>query len=223
MTDKFEKDKSWGTIVFNRCYGGGGIELFGSDIENNTYIELTIKHAQKCRSLGRDFTMGDDTVVQVKLSPLQFSELLTNMNVGDGVPCTIKYTQKDGFIEYKPEKRKIEIISAEREKATDTQIETLETIYDNIVNLLDTNKIPKTQGREIADKLSCVLNFLKNGGSDFLRKQSNEEIENMILEAKTQVSDYVNTKIFSVGLEKLLQDANITPKLLTSEAQENDR
>lgn len=222
MKDMFEKDKSWGTIVFNRCYGGGGTELFGSDIKNNTYIELTIKHAQKCRSLGRDFTMGDDTVVQVKLSPLQFSELLTNMNVGDGVPCTIKYTQKDGFIEYKSEKRKIEIISAEREKATDTQIETLKTIYDNIVNLLNTNKIPKTQGREIVDKLSCVLNFLENGGSDFLRKQSNEEIENMILEAKTQVSDYVNTKIFSVGLEKLLQDADITPKLLTSEKKEND-
>ena len=109
MNKEREKDKSWGMVGFYRNYGSGR-ELFGSDVTNHNTIRLTVKHAIKHRELGRDWTMGDDIICEVELSALQFAELLTNMNMGDGVPCTIRYTREDGYVDYKNEKSKRDVV-----------------------------------------------------------------------------------------------------------------
>ena len=39
----------------------------------------------------------------------------------------------------------------------------------------------------------------------------------MVVEAKTQISEYVDTKVYSVGLEHLINGKEITPQLLEAE------
>ena len=136
MNTQIEKDKSWGMVGFYRTYGGGK-ELFGSDVTNHNTIRLTIKHARKHRELGKDWTMGDDIICEVELSALQFAELLTNMNVGDGVPCTIKYTREDGCIEYKNEKNKIAVIQEERSEQIDKASSNLQEVITQLNELIN--------------------------------------------------------------------------------------
>ena len=207
-----EKHKSWGMVGFYHNFGSGR-ELFGSDVTNHNTIRLTVKHAVKHRELGRDWTMGDDIICEVELSALQFAELLTNMNMGDGVPCTIKYTREDGYVDYKSEKSKIEVIQEERNAEIDKASSNLQEVISELTELISNKKIPKTVGSELLHKLKCATSNLEGSNYEFYKKQAFEEVSKMVVEAKSQISEHINHKICSVGLEHLINASEVTPLL----------
>lgn len=217
---KMEKHASWGMIGFYHTQGGER-QLFGSDVSNHNTIRLAIKHARKHRELGRDWTMGDDIICEVELSSLQFAELLTNMNIGDGVPCTIRYTREDGYIKYQEEQSKIDVIYKERDDIADKASSSLREVEGALRELIDNKKIPKTVGGELLHKLSTALSDLEGNNFEFYKRQATEEIDKMVVEAKSQISEYVAAKIYSVGLETLLNGADITPTLNGDNKVEN--
>lgn len=210
--DKDMKHASWGMVGFYRTQGYGR-QCFGSDVTNHNTIRLVLKHAIKHRELGKDWTMGDDTICEIELTSLQFAELLTNMNCGDGVPCTIIYTNNDGHIVYKPEKSKIDIIREERDKNIDGAFSALKEVENEIIALINNKKLAKSVGSELSHKLSVALSNLEGFGYDYYKKQATEEIDSMVVEAKSQISEYVSAKIHSIGLETIMSGANITPML----------
>ena len=205
-----EKHKSWGMVGFYHNFGSGR-ELFGSDVTNHNTIRLTVKHAVKHRELGRDWTMGDDIICEVELSALQFAELLTNMNMGDGVPCTIKYTREDGYVDYKSEKSKIEVIQEERNAEIEKASSNLQEVINELTELISNKKIPKTVGSELLHKLKCATSNLE--GSDCYKKQAFNEVAKMVVEAKSQISEHINHKIYALGLEHLINASEVTPLL----------
>lgn len=212
MVGKEETHASWGMVGLYHTQGGER-QLFGSDVSNHNTVVLEVKHAKKERSLGRDWTMGTDTICKVELSALQFAELLTNMNVGDGVPCTVRYTRTDGYIKYKPETSKIDVIYEERDAIVDRASSSLHEVKTEIAELIANKKIAKSVGVELLQKLSGALSDLEGSNFEFYRKCATEEIDKMVVEAKSQISEYVAAKIYSVGLETLMQGADVTPKL----------
>ena len=214
MKNEWKKHKSWGMVGLSRIFYSGSRELFGSDVTNHTGIQLTLKHAQKQRDLGRDWTMGDDMICRIVLSPNQFAEMVFNMNVGDSVPCTIEYLQGEGYIEFMPEDSKLVKIETDRMEKDAEMMKRLKDSAKQLDRLIKDKKMPKAVGEAILTELCAVHDYLDASGSDFLRAQSKREIADMVAEAKTQVSDYVNHKIFSVGLEKLMHASEMTPELL---------
>ena len=212
MLEKEQKHASWGMVGFYRTQCSGR-QCFGSDVTNSNTMRLTVKHAAKHRELGRDWCMGDDTICEIELTSLQFAELLTNMNCGDGVPCTILYTDNEGHIKYKPEKSKIDIIREERDKSIDGAFSALKEIEEEITALINNKKIAKSVGGELSHKLSVALSNLEGFGYEYYKEQASEEIDKMVVEAKSQISEYIAAKIHSVGLEALMNGAYITPKL----------
>ena len=212
MFEKEETHASWGMVGLYHTQGGER-QLFGSDVSNHNTIILRVKHAKKERALGRDWTMGTDTICEVELSSLQFAELLTNMNIGDGVPCTVRYTRTDGCIQYKPETSKIDVIYKERDAVVDRASSSLQEVKAELAELVNNKKISKSIGNELLHKLSSALSDLEGDNFDFYKKQASREVDKMVVEAKSQISEYVAAKIYSVGLETLMNGADITPKL----------
>lgn len=212
MNSNREKHKSWGMVGFYHNFGSGR-ELFGSDVTNHNTIRLTVKHAVKHRELGRDWTMGDDIICEVELSALQFAELLTNMNMGDGVPCTIKYTREDGYVDYKSEKSKIEVIQEERSAEIDEASLNLQEVINELTELISNKKIPKTIGGELLHKLKVATSNLEGSNYEFYKKQAFNEVAQMVVEAKSQISEHINHKIYSVGLEHLINASEVAPML----------
>lgn len=212
MFEKVETHPSWGMIGFYRNHGSER-QLFGSDVSNHGTVCLKIKHAKKERALGRDWTMGTDIICEVEMSSLQFAELLTNMNVGDGVPCTIRYTATDGIVKYQEEKSKLDVLYEERDAVVDRASSNLKEARDAIAELVNTKKLSKSVGNELVHKLSTALSDLEGDNFEFYRRQAHKEVDKLVVEAKSQISDYVTAKIYSVGLETLMGNTDITPKL----------
>jgi hypothetical protein len=78
-------------VGFSRqTYGSEGVTLFGSSVKNNNVISLKISQSEVNRRLSQDWYHAEPRpIIEVLLTPLQFSELLTTMNVGFGVPGTL--------------------------------------------------------------------------------------------------------------------------------------
>lgn len=92
MVDRpdYETHPAYGMVAFNRVQGSPG-KMFGSALpQHGHFIRLVVRHGQRKHDLGCDWVMGTGpSVVEAWLSAAQFAELLTTMNIGDGVPCTL--------------------------------------------------------------------------------------------------------------------------------------
>lgn len=89
---------SYGTLLFNRAYGGGETALFGSSIKHRDTITMELYHADITRGLNNDWIHGNKLVTRIEMSYSQFAEAITSFGCGSGVPVTIRYTEKDGRI-----------------------------------------------------------------------------------------------------------------------------
>lgn len=217
---EYETHESWGMVgIYHQHHGGR--QLFGSDVTNHNTICLKIKTALSKRELGVDWIMGDKTLVEITLSANQFADLLTNANIGDGVPCTIEYVIGKGMIEYKPQEPKLKIIEEEHNALAEKAVSKINSSIDMVKELVEKKKISKTAADEILSNMDGALSYLSGGGKAFYQKQAKKEVENMIVEAKRQVQSYVDNKIYSTGLQ-MLKDSFENPQLIESKKEESE-
>ena len=80
---------SYGMMCFSRITGGDP-HLFGTSIKHNDKISLVLRTAEYDRSLNQNWYYGKKELFEVEMSYTQFVELITHMNMGSGVPVTIK-------------------------------------------------------------------------------------------------------------------------------------
>ena len=130
------------------------------------------------------------------------------MNYGDGVPCTIRFTQKDGFVEFKPEENKLDLILEERKKHIDSTFNGLVDTMTTIQQLIENKKISKSVGSDLVIKLSNVIQEIEGKGRDFINNQARLEIEKMVTEAKQNIENYVDYKIYETGLTAIKEMGN---------------
>ena len=217
MEKQYEKHDSWGMVgIYHQQHNGR--ELFGSDVTNYNTICLKIKTAQCSRDLGRDWIMGDKNLIEITLSANQFADLLTNANMGDGVPCTIEYVVGKGIIEYRSQKPKLEIIEEKRDELAEKTVSDLESSIAMVKELIANKKLSKSVGGELLSKMGGAYSSLVGGSKEFYKKQAKQEVNNMVTEAKRQVQSYVDNKIYSTGL-KMLQDGFVSPQLIENKTE----
>lgn len=215
----FETDKSWGMVGFYRA-SGSEKELFGSDVTNVNTIRLCLKEGQYNRCLGHTHYMGGNLIAEIELSSNQFSDLLTNMNVGDGVPCTIKWLRDIGEVPYKSQKPKIDIIKEEKNKIVEEAIESLNKGIKQLSSLIADGKLSKKSGNELLDIFNKSYSNLAGDSKKFFEEQANKELKNMVTEAKRQVQTYIDNKIYSTGLKSIQEGFN-SPTLIENNSNKN--
>ena len=108
MQETINKHPSYGMLSFHRVHGAA-TPLFGSSIQHRDTIRLTLKEGEVKRSLNTDWYFGGKRLFEVEMSLSQFAELITSLNMGDGIPVTILSTEKQGKIESCPFESKAEL------------------------------------------------------------------------------------------------------------------
>lgn len=106
-----EQHPSWALISLSHV-SSSGTRLFRSPVEHHAVVRLSISTA----SMSDDADFGprhhpERQLVEVYLSPVQFAELLTTPNRGQGVPCTITKLNAARVPEPPPEQDDIDEIA----------------------------------------------------------------------------------------------------------------
>lgn len=197
---------AFGMIGFSRVSGGDKI-LFGSSIKHNDRILLTIKHSEEKRSLHRDSYYERGKIIEVEMSYSQFAEAIIAMNVGSGIPCTIRFTEKDGYIPMIAEN------NLKRQQFVDEFSDTIhkamrqvQDVVNEIQSTLDDKKaLGVKDRRELISKLQQVK-YNIGCNLDFCANQFNKQMDKTVFEAKGEIEAFCQNKINSIANTILVEN-----------------
>lgn len=199
------KHPAFGMIGFSRITGGDNV-LFGSSIKHNDRIQLTIKHGKQDRAPHEDRYYGKKRIVEVEMSYSQFAECISAMNVGDGVPCTIRFTEKNGHIPAIEENNsKREQFRNEFSGVIEKAMEQIQNQINQIQESIDTKKTLGIKDRkEIVSQLQHVK-YNIGANLDFCVSQFDEQMDKSTMEAKGEIEAFFQNKINSIAQAALVE------------------
>lgn len=204
MSDNLQKHPGYGMLGFHRT-NGNGVSLFGSSIKHNNTIIMTLKHGAYERDLNNDYYSSCGIIAEVEMSYSQFTEAITAMNVGDGIPCTIRYTEKDGSIEDVPFENKQEQFQQEFSEHLNEIMQEVKGTISEAEEILTKKSIGKKDKETILKKLDR-LSMQISTNTEFVYKQFNEQIDKTVMEAKGEVEAFCQNKINSIAMATMVRE-----------------
>ena len=195
---------SYGTLIFNRAYGGK-TSLFGSSIEHSNVITMELRHANIERGLNKDWIHGYAPIVKVEMSYSQFAEAITSFGQGTGVPVTIRYTEKDGQISECDFVSKREQFTGEFKEQTDKAMEKSQELINEVAEMFSSKKtLTKADKEGILRKLSMLSSDI-GSNIGFIADQFNEQMDKTVMEAKGEIEAFCQNKINSIASAALVE------------------
>ena len=173
-----------------------GAVLFDSDILHNTTIRIRISAAARKRDLHHDWISGKDELIEVELSEAQWASFVSSMNVGDGVPCTLRHVNHVPVAELPHDPRLAYSMEETRQaaRAAFEGIQAAMAAYD----ALDA-KAPAKERKEALSTLRAVIrNAVPN--VDYAGKTLVEHAENVVTKARADIEAFVVAKAQQLGL-----------------------
>lgn len=209
-----ETHPSYGMVRFSRRQGNPG-RLFGSPVEDHqAYVTLVVARGESITS-DHGYTRyygglrGD--LIEVDMSAAQFAELLTSMNVGSGVPCTVRY--HGGTKIENPPNVKVEI-----ERVRDAFKERIEAINDQArkdakeaAELLDKKAALTVAERKLLkEKLDRTFREV-DSNTPYMLKLFEEAAEKVVTHAKAEIDAFVAHNVISEGIRAIASRLNEEP------------
>lgn len=212
-----ETHESYGLVQINRSSGGG--RMFGSSVEHQNVFSLRIlRGARLVRSTGEDFRAdGRVPIVDVQLTPAQFVEMITTMNSGDGIPCTLNYVE-GVKMDPTPDDAGSELramVDLFKDRVADVMAEMHKK--DAAVDaLLEQKTFTKADKAALRATIHSAVRLLDES-APFILKVFGENVEKAAAKGKLEVEAFIATALHRVGI-KAIRDAGGT--LLLGEGED---
>jgi len=197
------------------------MELYGSDLKHNTVIKMELKSSTKRRGLNHDWYFGNKTITEVTMSQNQFSELITSMNMGDGVPVTLNFTQQDGRIESPTFDSKIETHEEEFKDMTKRVGAELEDLKATMEELLSGSGTVKKDDREaMLKKVQRVAQDL-TANMPYVENCFKESMDKTVVDAKNTIESWYQHRVTTEGLKALAAEDGVEAPVLIEDSNKD--
>lgn len=215
---KKEKHPSFGMLSFSRISSSGGQVLHGSDLTHGTFIKMELRHGAKERGLSRDWYFAESLISEVWLSQNQFAELITSMNMGDGIPVTLVRTEKDGEIEQPSFESVQELHKNEFKEQTEEVAKDAEDLLSLVNDLLSgSGTVKKADRNAIINKAEKVVREIK-ANMPFMEKSFRQAMDKTVVDAKGTIEAFYQHRVVDAGLEALSNAP--APKLIEEDKED---
>lgn len=207
MQETIKKHPSYGMLSFHRVTGAA-TPLFGSSIQHRDTIRLTLKEGEVKRSLNKDWYFGGKQLFEVEMSLSQFAELITSLNMGDGIPVTILSTEAQKRIEPCPFESKTELHQREFQEHLRKTYEKSRVLLRQVKERFSTKKaLTKKEKEEILNILD-TLSYDIGSNVDFQVKQFQEQMEKTVQEAKGEIESFYQNRMIEASKQGLQLQGN---------------
>lgn len=211
-----EEHPSYGMVGFTRTVGNPG-RLFGSPLANHeSYITLRVSKGARIHSLGYDRFHGGlrGEILEVIMSAGQFAELITTMNIGSGVPCTIQYMNgkrvpgpsKDAELE-------VEKVRKGFKKDMQRVAERLKEGRMELESLLEKKTLTKDDKKRILGIISGAESHIEDT-APFMMEMFEEASEKVVKHAKAEIDAFVTHNVIAEGLRSIADKVGQGPNAL---------
>lgn len=207
-----EQDKnvhpSYGMITVSRVNVSPPISLFGSSIKHGNMIRLEISHGKYERGINHDYYYKKGRICEVDLSMVQFAEIMTSIGNGDGIPCTIRFTERDGYMPHIEYVNKVEQYKSEfRNQLSDVE-KSVDEAYSAMKELFDTKK---TFNKADKEKILNLLNRAKMDigcNAEYVLDSFGEQMEKTVKEARGEIEAFMQSKMNSIAMAAINDSIN---------------
>ena len=207
MQETIMKHPSYGMLSFHRVTGAA-TPLFGSSIQHRDTIRLTLKEGEVKRSLNKDWYFGGKELFEVEMSLSQFAELITSLNMGDGIPVTILSTETQKRIKSCPFESKAELHQKEFQEHLRKTYEKSRVLLRQVKERFSTKKaLTKKEKEEILTTLTILSNDI-GSNIDFQLKQFQEQMEKTVQEAKGEIEAFYQNRVMEASKQGLQLQGN---------------
>lgn len=198
-----EHHESMGMAGLSRVSGRND-SMHGTDVPHNGWIELTIYKGTVRRDLHQEWYSADERYVTVQLTHSQFSEMISNMNCGYGVPCTVKSLMGVRMLPPEPVDRSGQF-SEEFKKDMENVADRLNKAIGEMKDLCEKNGATKKEKAAILSELKMVK---QNIGSNmpFVEKQFGRCMTKAVDDAKRNIEGHMMNVALSAAKRGLVTD-----------------
>lgn len=203
---------SYGMLRFGRV--NGHAKFFGSELNQNHYISLTLNPGEVTRDLSKEWYYGKPfRLMEVRMSANQFAELISSLNYGSGVPCTIEYINGVEVEKLPSHESRKEFIHRKFQDRMEMFSDKIKNEQLKAKNLVKKKTLSKEDQRELLQTLEWLSTEISSN-IPFFAECFQETMDEVVAEAKSEVENAIQHKITTAGLETLLNQQN---KFLTNE------
>lgn len=202
--EKKYRHESYGCLDIYRS-NGGQTTLFGSDLTHKNTIRMKISLSELTRGLNTDWYHPYDKLIEIEMSPVQFSEAITNMNT-NGVPCTIKYYDGE-YTEECPYRDKNEIFKEEFKDTIHGANNTTKKLINEVAKKFNEKKsFTKADKEEIMGMLNSLYQDL-GSNMEYVQDCCQEQVNKTVVEAKGEIESYIMNRVNTLGLKALQEES----------------
>lgn len=198
---------AFGQISFSRINGGGS-RFYGSDLPQDNYIEMLVSNSEIERELTQDRYYPTKRILKVRMTSNQFSELITTMNQGGGVPCTLEIADRN-HVEPLPEiENRKDFV---HRKFKDRMIQFAKTLKEKQAMAKSLIK-KKTLSASDQNDLNFLIEHLTTEVANnvpFFMECFQESMDEVVTEAKMEVENAIQHKINVLGLTELQKQGKL--------------
>jgi hypothetical protein len=196
-----ETHPSYGQILFSRRSGSTGESLYGSSIKHKEVIHMEINRSKKyLDEFDERYYPEHRPLIEIEMSLSQFSEAISSMNMGSGVPVTLTNVMgrvmprcQEATLRDKTDKN-LELRFAKIANRLNSMMEKLEAI---------TSKKSINKGdREAINKMYTMFTQEVRSNLPFLKQCLDEAVDDSIKQAKGEVEAFYLNRITSLGIQK---------------------
>ena len=148
--------------------------------------------------------MNDETIAEADMSFSQFAELISSLNCGNGIPVTIRYTEKDKEIPAIAETvNKCKQFRQEMNEHFDEIFSSVKKEIKDVEALFQEKKNIGVRDREEILKKLYKIEAGLGSNLDFAGKQFDIMMEKSVVEAKGEIEAFMGNRIHSLAMEAL--------------------
>lgn len=207
--------KSFGQIHFSRINSSEKIRFYGSELSQDHYIKMEVHHSVVERELTQDRYYNREHILSIRMTGGQFAEMITSLNHGTGVPCTIESIQDKRIEEMPLQESRKEFVHRKFEERMKMFADSIKENQRKAKEIVKKKILSKQDIHDLTTQLEWLTQEVERN-IPFFAKCFQETMDDVVFEAKTEVENAIQHKINVLGLNALHEQN----KLLS---QENDK
>lgn len=191
--------ESFGKISFSKVSSSGGRQFYGSNLKQSHYIEMEIHSSTMERSITSEHYHQDKRLSRVRMTTAQFSELVSSINRGSGVCCTIEQIGEK-IMQPLPEidnrKKYIQNEFAERMKNFQKKLSDKQLLVNDLSK-------KKTLNKSDAELLKSTMSWITQeitSNLPYLSTCFEESMESVVIESKLEIENFIESKTKNLNL-----------------------
>lgn len=212
MSDFNEREReahpSYGLMGFSRI-NSTGTRFFGSELEQGNYIQMKLYEAEVEHSLTQDYYFPSKyaPIVEVRMSTGQFAEMITSMNTGDGIPCTIETFNRRKVASLPSNENRKEFVHRKFEDRMKAFARTIKETQLKAKDIVKKKTLSKDDVHNLMQHLEWLTAEVTNN-IPFFAKCFQETMDEVVYEAKLEVENAIQHKINVMGVAAIQSEMN---------------